>query len=99
MKPPLFYFVSGRFCWDAHSVGFFTISSSDYSNCTVSTIPVCQGLPSNTGVIFPTLTLTFCPLLITAQDVSDNPEFFTACHRKDTTFVYTSATFPLQPLR
>lgn len=36
-----------------------------------TTIPACQGLPANTGIIFSTLTLTFCPLLITAQDVGD----------------------------
>lgn len=80
--------------WDARRV--FVIAAVIQQLCT-TTIPACQGLPANTGIIFSTLTLTFCPLLITAQDVSDNPEFFRACCRKDTTFVYTAATFALQP--
>ena len=80
--------------WDICSV-FVSAAVIQQPHTTI--IPACQGLPTNTGIIFSTLTLTFCPLLITAQDVSDNPEFLRACCRKDTTFVYASATFPLQP--
>ena len=82
--------------WDTHSV---FLSAAVIRQPHATTIPACQGLPARTGIIFSTLTLTFCPLLIAAQDVSDNPEFFRACCRKDTTFAYTSATFLLQPLQ
>lgn len=80
--------------WDTRRV---FVSAAVIRQPHTASIAVCQGLPANTGIIFSTLTLTFCPLLMTAQDVGDNPEFFRACCRKDTTFVYTSAIFPLQP--
>lgn len=95
-KPHLLHLLLGAFVmcgWDTHS-GF--LSAAVIQQPHMTTVPACQGLRANAGIIFSTLILTFCPSLIIVWYVNDNPDFFRTCYRKDTTFLYTSTTFLLQ---